>query len=163
MACRDRASNKYIESIMACQKFGLHQNLLIHAYNSIYRLCGNFSSLLRHVMEIGSGESLSKCLDKVIFIDEPSIGLDPISRRNLWSVVKRVKQDRTIILTSHSTEEVETLCDRVGILISGSLQCIGNSKEMVHYFNESLDNNLRITRDTCSKDLFEMYRALNLL
>ncbi|XP_075660964.1 ABC transporter A family member 7-like [Castanea sativa] len=100
---------------------------------------------------------------KVIFIDELSIGLDLISRRNLWSVVKLVKQDRTIILTSHSTEEVENLCDRVGILINGSLQCIGNPKEVVHYFNESLDKNLRITRDTCSKDLFEMYRALNLL
>ena len=55
------------------------------------------------------------------------------------------------------------MCVCIYIYIYIFLQCIGNSKEVVHYFNESLDNNLRITRDTCSKDLFEMYRALNLL
>ncbi|KAF8399433.1 hypothetical protein HHK36_015298 [Tetracentron sinense] len=74
---------------------------------------------------------------KVVYMDEPSTGLDPASRNNLWNVVKRAKQDRAIILTTHSMEEAEVLCDRLGIFVDGSLQCIGNPKE------EEVDNLVR--------------------
>ncbi|XP_062116464.1 ABC transporter A family member 7-like [Humulus lupulus] len=67
---------------------------------------------------------------KVVYMDEPSTGLDPASRNNLWNVVKRAKQERAIILTTHSMEEAEVLCDRLGIFVDGSLQCIGNPKEL---------------------------------
>ncbi|XP_058195611.1 ABC transporter A family member 7-like [Rhododendron vialii] len=67
---------------------------------------------------------------KVVYMDEPSTGLDPASRNNLWNVVKRAKQDRAIVLTTHSMEEAEHLCDRLGIFMDGSLQCIGNPKEL---------------------------------
>ncbi|KAK2981524.1 hypothetical protein RJ640_000095 [Escallonia rubra] len=67
---------------------------------------------------------------KVVYMDEPSTGLDPASRNSLWNVVKRAKQDRAIILTTHSMEEAEHLCDRLGIFVDGTLQCIGNPKEL---------------------------------
>ncbi|GFZ12086.1 ABC2 homolog 6 [Actinidia rufa] len=67
---------------------------------------------------------------KVVYMDEPSTGLDPASRNNLWNVVKRAKQNRAIILTTHSMEEAEHLCDRLGIFVDGNLQCIGNPKEL---------------------------------
>ncbi|KAK9669271.1 hypothetical protein RND81_13G120700 [Saponaria officinalis] len=67
---------------------------------------------------------------QVVFMDEPSTGLDPASRNNLWNVVKRAKQDRAIILTTHSMEEAEALCDRLGIFVDGSLQCIADAKEL---------------------------------
>ncbi|CAK9158688.1 unnamed protein product [Ilex paraguariensis] len=67
---------------------------------------------------------------KVVYMDEPSTGLDPASRNSLWNVVKRAKQNRAIILTTHSMEEAEHLCDRLGIFVDGSLQCIGNPKEL---------------------------------
>ncbi|XP_058110844.1 ABC transporter A family member 7 [Magnolia sinica] len=67
---------------------------------------------------------------KVVYMDEPSTGLDPASRNNLWNVVKQAKQDRAIILTTHSMEEAEVLCDRLGIFVDGSLQCVGNPKEL---------------------------------
>lgn len=67
---------------------------------------------------------------QVVYMDEPSTGLDPASRYNLWSVVKQSKQDRAIILTTHSMEEAEALCDRLGIFVNGELQCIGNAKEL---------------------------------
>ncbi|KAJ4974015.1 hypothetical protein NE237_007189 [Protea cynaroides] len=67
---------------------------------------------------------------KVVYMDEPSTGLDPASRNNLWNVVKRAKKDRAIILTTHSMEEAEVLCDRLGIFVDGSLQCIGNPKQL---------------------------------
>ncbi|KAL3819387.1 hypothetical protein ACJIZ3_005292 [Penstemon smallii] len=67
---------------------------------------------------------------KVVYMDEPSTGLDPASRNLLWAVVKRAKQNRAIILTTHSMEEAEHLCDRLGIFVDGSLQCVGNPKEL---------------------------------
>ncbi|KAE9601964.1 putative molybdate-transporting ATPase [Lupinus albus] len=67
---------------------------------------------------------------KVVYMDEPSTGLDPASRSHLWKVIKRAKQGRAIILTTHSMEEAEALCDRLGIFVNGSLQCVGNSKEL---------------------------------
>ncbi|XP_068308111.1 ABC transporter A family member 7-like isoform X2 [Pyrus communis] len=67
---------------------------------------------------------------KVVYMDEPSTGLDPASRNNLWTAVKRAKQDRAIILTTHSMEEAEVLCDRLGVFVDGSLQCLGNPKEL---------------------------------
>ncbi|KAK8930484.1 ABC transporter A family member 7 [Platanthera zijinensis] len=67
---------------------------------------------------------------KVVYMDEPSTGLDPVSRNNLWNVVKNAKKDRAIILTTHSMEEAEVLCDRLGVFVGGSLQCVGNPKEL---------------------------------
>ncbi|KAF3322079.1 ABC transporter A family member 7 [Carex littledalei] len=66
----------------------------------------------------------------VVYMDELSTGLDPASRNNLWNVVKRAKKDRAIILTTHSMEEAEVLCDRLGIFVDGSFQCLGNPKEL---------------------------------
>ncbi|KAK8459695.1 hypothetical protein SEVIR_2G192300v4 [Setaria viridis] len=67
---------------------------------------------------------------KVVFMDEPSTGLDPASRNNLWNVVKEAKRNRAIILTTHSMEEAEVLCDRLGIFVDGDFQCLGNPKEL---------------------------------
>eukprot|EP00210_Caulerpa_lentillifera_P008457 g8069.t1 len=67
---------------------------------------------------------------RVVYLDEPSTGLDPASRRNLWEVVKSAKQDKAIILTTHNMEEAEELCDRLGIFVDGKLQVIGNPKSL---------------------------------
>ncbi|KAF2553421.1 hypothetical protein F2Q68_00034697 [Brassica cretica] len=61
---------------------------------------------------------------------ETASGLDPASRMNLWTVIKRAKTNTAIILTTHSMEEAEFLCDRLGIFVDGRLQCIGNPKEL---------------------------------
>jgi len=67
---------------------------------------------------------------KVVYLDECSTGLDPASRRTLWDVIKASKAGRSIILTTHSMEEAEVLCDRLGIFVDGQLVCIGNPKEI---------------------------------
>lgn len=68
---------------------------------------------------------------KVVYLDEPSTaGLDPASRNTLWTVVKNARKGRAIILTTHSMEEADYLCDRLGIFVDGSLQCVGNSTEL---------------------------------
>lgn len=71
---------------------------------------------------------------EAVYMDEPSTGLDPASRRNLWDVVKRAKAGRGIILTTHSMEEAEVLCDRLGIFVDGQLVCIGGPKELTARF-----------------------------
>ncbi len=58
----------------------------------------------------------------VLFLDEPSIGLDPQIRRQMWDMIRATKiEGRTIVLTTHYIEEAEALCDRVGILSRGRL------------------------------------------
>ena len=56
---------------------------------------------------------------KLLFLDEPTLGLDVISRRELWNIINNLKSKLTIILTSHYLEEIEALCDRVAIMKSG--------------------------------------------
>lgn len=67
---------------------------------------------------------------KILFLDEPTLGLDIFARRQLWDVITRLKKNITIILTSHYLEEIECLCDRVGILSNGSLLQIGTIEEI---------------------------------
>ncbi|XP_027193502.1 uncharacterized protein [Cicer arietinum] len=79
----------------------------------------------------------------VVYMDEPSIGLDPASRKCSWNDIKLAKQDRAIILTTHSMEEVEALCDRLGVFVNGNLQCIGNPKESAAQHHQILIEQLR--------------------
>jgi len=59
---------------------------------------------------------------RLVFLDEPSTGLDPQSRRNLWDIVRQIKEEgKTIIMTTHSMEEAEYLCDEVAIMDMGSI------------------------------------------
>jgi ABC-2 type transport system ATP-binding protein len=72
---------------------------------------------------------------KVLFLDEPTIGLDPQVRREIWNMIRRIKaQGGTILLTTHYIEEAEALSDRVGILSQGKLIALdtpANLKKMV--------------------------------
>ncbi len=68
---------------------------------------------------------------KVLFLDEPTLGLDVISRRELWKVIKSLKGNTTIILTTHYMEEAEELSDRIGIMNKGKLIRLGTSKELM--------------------------------
>lgn len=67
---------------------------------------------------------------KIVYLDEPSTGLDPASRNSLWNVVKCAKQNWTILLTTHSMEEAEAFCDRLGVFVDGALRCVGNAIEL---------------------------------
>ena len=67
----------------------------------------------------------------VLFLDEPTLGLDVISRRELWKVIKSLKGNTTIILTTHYMEEAEELSDRIGIMNKGKLIRLGTAKELM--------------------------------
>lgn len=64
---------------------------------------------------------------KVLFLDEPTLGLDVIARSELWDVIRELKRSATIILTTHYMEEAEALSDRIGIMKDGNLLTIGTA------------------------------------
>lgn len=68
---------------------------------------------------------------KVLFLDEPTLGLDVLARRELWTVIESLKGKITIILTTHYMEEAESLSDRVGIMDKGNLIAVGTVKELM--------------------------------
>ncbi len=67
---------------------------------------------------------------KILFLDEPTLGLDVLARRELWNIIRKLKKNITIILTSHYLEEIENLCDRVAILSNGKLLKTGTIEEI---------------------------------
>jgi ABC-2 type transport system ATP-binding protein len=68
----------------------------------------------------------------LLFLDEPTTGLDPQSRRQLWNVLQRFRSEgRTILLTTHYMDEAHVLCDRVGIMDRGRLIALGTPRELV--------------------------------
>ncbi|KAG8513504.1 LOW QUALITY PROTEIN: ATP-binding cassette sub-family A member 3 [Galemys pyrenaicus] len=64
---------------------------------------------------------------KVVILDEPTSGMDPVSRRTTWNLLQSYKQDRTILLTTHNMDEADVLGDRIAIMVKGSLQCCGSA------------------------------------
>ncbi|MBR0492121.1 MAG: ABC transporter ATP-binding protein [Clostridia bacterium] len=68
---------------------------------------------------------------KILFLDEPTLGLDVIARKELWNVIETLKGKITIILTTHYMEEAESLSDRVGIMAKGNLVDVGTPEELI--------------------------------
>lgn len=70
-----------------------------------------------------------------VFLDEPSTGMDPFSRRALWSVIlEALSNSRTVLLTTHSMEEADAVCGRISIISAGRLRCIGTSQHLKNRF-----------------------------
>ena len=74
---------------------------------------------------------------ELIFLDEPTTGLDPAARRSLWNVIKKLKKDgKTVFLTTHYMEEAEYLSDRVAIMHNGRIVSIGSPEELIEKYGE---------------------------
>ncbi|KAI8909842.1 hypothetical protein EDD86DRAFT_190712 [Gorgonomyces haynaldii] len=71
---------------------------------------------------------------KIIFMDEPTTGMDPVNRRHVWSFVEKFKKGRVIILTTHSMEEADVLGDRIAVMSKGRLRAINNSIALKNKF-----------------------------
>ncbi|ESO00555.1 hypothetical protein HELRODRAFT_82844 [Helobdella robusta] len=91
----------------------------------------------------------------LVFLDEPSAGMDPVARRELWNSVEAARDSgSTIILTSHSMEECEALCTRLAIMVNGRFKCLGSCQHLKSKFGSgytvsfkvqqgpNLDNNI---------------------
>lgn len=67
---------------------------------------------------------------QILFLDEPTLGLDVLARRELWAAIRRLKGNVTIILTTHYMEEAEALADRIGVMTAGKLKAIGTAAQL---------------------------------
>lgn len=72
---------------------------------------------------------------QILFLDEPTLGLDVIARKQLWDIIEKLKGKITIILTTHYMEEAENLSDRIGIMSDGNLVDVGTVKELIQKSN----------------------------
>ncbi len=101
------------------EKFGLE--------NELNKKAKNLSGGMQHRLSIAMA-LISE--PKILFLDEPTLGLDVLARRELWASIKSLKGKVTIILTTHYMDEVENLSDRVGIMVKGKLTAVGTVAEL---------------------------------
>ncbi|KAG0057842.1 hypothetical protein BGZ83_000029 [Gryganskiella cystojenkinii] len=80
--------------------------------------------------------------NKVIFLDEPSTGLDPAVRRVIWEIIHRVKVNKTLVLTTHSMEEADILSDKIAIMTLGRLRCMGTSLHLKDLYGSGFRLNI---------------------
>ena len=73
---------------------------------------------------------------KVIFFDEPTTGMDPVSRKSVWDLMQMMKKDRTIVLTTHAMEEADALADRIAVVVDGRIKCVGTPLNMKNTFGD---------------------------
>merc|ERR1711916_168008 len=147
--------------IGVCPQFdGLHDKLTVREHLELYaRLKGVEASRIDWVVENfpqfakldfkadentaglsgGNKRKLSLALamlggPQVLFLDEPSSGMDPLTKRFMWNLVTTVRNRRSIILTTHSMEECEALCSRLSIMHLGKLVCLGSPQHLKSVF-----------------------------
>ncbi|XP_022661624.1 ATP-binding cassette sub-family A member 2-like isoform X2 [Varroa destructor] len=74
----------------------------------------------------------------VLFLDEPTAGIDPVARRKIWATLMKAQRDlgTAVILTSHSMEECEALCSRLAIMVNGSFRCLGSPQHLKAKFGQ---------------------------
>lgn len=108
----DMKDKDYLDRII--QTFGLEEVLKRRAK----KLSGGYQRRLSIACAL-----ISK--PKILFLDEPTLGLDVLSRRELWKIILKLKQKITVVITTHYLEEIEALCDRVSILMKGHILITG--------------------------------------
>jgi len=130
--------------------YGVPSNLRIKRINELLKLVGlyerkddivkKYSGGMRRRLEIARG-LIHK--PKVIFLDEPTLGLDPNSRKSMWNYIQKLVTEEkiTIILTTHYMEEADTLCDRIGFINKGKIIAIDTPQQLKLMVKNNNNNN----------------------
>ncbi|XP_069920743.1 phospholipid-transporting ATPase ABCA3 isoform X2 [Oryctolagus cuniculus] len=127
-------------------------NLESHADKFIYTYSGGNKRRLSTAIAIMGKPS-------VIFLDEPSTGMDPVARRLLWNVVTQIRESgKVIIITSHSMEECDALCTRLAIMVRGKFVCLGSPQHLKNKFGNIYTVNVKFKADT-NKDTIDDFKA----
>jgi len=117
--CRLRGVPPHLEG--AAATFCLQEVGLAYVANTFAK---NLSGGERRRLSIGIA-LLGK--NKLVFLDEPTTGVDPEARRSIWQIISKARQRTTIILTTHSMDEADALSNNIAIVAKGKLRCIGNA------------------------------------
>jgi ABC-2 type transport system ATP-binding protein len=123
---------------------------LLDLFMGLYNVKGDKKELLRRVglldkakakyKELSGGQKqrFSICTTlihqpQIVFLDEPTTGLDPQARRNLWDLIREIKaQGATVVITTHYMDEAESLCERVGIMEAGKIIAMATPDELIN-------------------------------
>ncbi|MBL8007377.1 MAG: ABC transporter ATP-binding protein [Ignavibacteria bacterium] len=150
----------------------LHLNELIELFAGLYNVYANPDEMLQLVnlqdrkkskfKELSGGQKqrFSICTTlinnpKIVFLDEPTTGLDPQARRNLWELIKSIKgKGTTIMLTTHYMDEAEILCDRVGIIDNGKIITIDTPDNLIDKLVKSGFQKIKKQKDASLEDVF---------
>lgn len=102
---------------------------------------------------------------KVLFIDESSSGMDPAARRRMWDLIAEAAKERAVILTTHSMEEAEALCNKVAIMINGRIRCLGGVQHLKQKFlgGYTLSISCRIGSSEAAIDNVQNHTIANIL
>ena len=87
----------------------------------------------------------------IVFLDEPSTGMDPEARRFMWNVISRISKERkqsSVVLTTHSMEEAEALASRIGIMVNGNMQCLGTCQHIKNKYGGGYEIEVKMNLPT---------------
>ncbi|XP_068941464.1 phospholipid-transporting ATPase ABCA3-like [Petaurus breviceps papuanus] len=132
---------QYVDRILQILLMEFHSDKLTKTYSG-----GTKQKLSSAIALIG--------FPSVIFLDEPSIGMDPVARRLLWDMITQTRESgKAIVLSSHSMEECEVLCTRLAIMVNGKLQCLGSPQYLKNKFNKGYTLVAKIKRENMETKL----------
>ena len=97
---------------------------------------------------------------QIIFLDEPSSGMDITSRRNLWEILKRQCEGKIIILTTHYMEEASVLGKRIGIINAGHMKCLGSPLFLIEKYGKYMSLNISKEEDGDDKTIVDFISNL---
>jgi len=102
------------------------------------------------------------CNPPIILLDEPSTGMDPEARRFMWSVIHKMStkgRKSSVIMTTHSMDEAETLCKRMGIMVNGEFVCMGKANQIKDKYGYGYEADVRIKpmSESQKNQIFERY------
>eukprot|EP01114_Cavostelium_apophysatum_P020991 TRINITY_DN7191_c0_g1_i5.p1 TRINITY_DN7191_c0_g1~~TRINITY_DN7191_c0_g1_i5.p1 ORF type:complete len:1762 (+),score=405.22 TRINITY_DN7191_c0_g1_i5:86-5371(+) len=105
----------------------------VNLYDFRNTQCGRYSGGMKRRLSVAVAFVNNP---KVIFLDEPSTGLDPKSRQELWAVINELKKTSSLLLTTHSMEEADRIADKIVIIADGEMKCIGVSADLKNRFGD---------------------------
>jgi len=99
-------------------------------------------------------------MTRVMVFDEPSTGMDPVTRRLMWTAIDQHKSGRCLLLTTHSMEEAEAVSDCIGIIAHGEMQCIGSVQHLRAKFNQNYHLSIDLRPDAQQDATAELVKAI---
>ncbi|KEG09643.1 putative ABC transporter [Trypanosoma grayi] len=123
---------------------------------TLLNLCGvsEYRTTLSSELSGGNRRKLSLAVallggPRVLLLDEPTAGMDPVARRSAWMSIARVSKFCSVLLTTHHLEEVEHLASCVAIMVDGALHCIGDKSHLKDKYGSGYELSLRISNNSC--------------
>eukprot|EP00455_Lapot_gusevi_P052020 TRINITY_DN7870_c0_g5_i1.p1 TRINITY_DN7870_c0_g5~~TRINITY_DN7870_c0_g5_i1.p1 ORF type:complete len:341 (+),score=73.75 TRINITY_DN7870_c0_g5_i1:73-1023(+) len=111
------------------------------------RPCGGYSGGNKRKLSLGMALVGSP---STVFLDEPSTGMDPKARRFMWSVIQEIASQHSVVLTTHSMEECEATCSRLGIMVSGRLAVLGTPQHLKSKYGTGYFMEVKTTEENVS-------------